>query len=370
MFESIITDLRKVAFAGIILLSPILIFPACGGEEPRQEEQESAAVSEANLINPGEEKYLANVKQLTFGGENAEAYFSYDADKLIFQSTRDSLECDQIYMMNSDGSDVRLVSTGKGRTTCAFIAPDGGKIVYASTHLADPQCPPPPDMSRGYVWALYPGYDIFRADPDGSDLERLTDNPYYDAEAVYSPDGSRLVFTSLRDGDLDIYTMNPDGSDVKRITSELGYDGGAFFSLDGEWLVYRAHHPRDSAEVADYMYNLSRNLIRPGELEIFIVRSDGTGRKQITDLGGANFCPYFHPDGKRIIFASNHHTGDMNFDLFMINVDGTSLKQITFEADFDGFPMFSHDGKRLVFASNRNQSEPGETNIFIADWQD
>ncbi len=370
MYKSIITNLRRILIMGSIASAPILISLACGGEESGQKEPQSAEAPAESLLNPGEEQYLANIKQLTFGGENAEAYFSYDADQLIFQSTRDSFECDQIYMMNSDGSDIRLVSTGKGRTTCAFIAPDGEKIVYASTHLADSTCPPPPDMSRGYVWSLYPGYDIFRADPDGSNIERLTDNPYYDAEAVYSPDGSKLVFTSLRDGDLDIYTMKPDGSDVKRITRELGYDGGAFFSLDGEWLVYRAHHPADSAEIADYQYNLSKNRIRPGDLEIFIIRSDGSERRQVTNLGGANFCPYFHPDGKRIIFASNHHTGDMNFDLFMINVDGTGLKQITFEPDFDGFPMFSHDGKKLVFASNRNQSEPGETNIFITDWQD
>ncbi|MBD3217706.1 MAG: hypothetical protein GF310_05465 [candidate division Zixibacteria bacterium] len=352
------------------LILALALILSCGGEEAQNREEDSSFDTTGSLLRPGEEQHFANIQQLTFGGENAEAYFSYEGDKLIFQSTRDSFECDQIFMMNSDGSDKRLVSTGEGRTTCAFIAPDGRKIVYASTHLADSECPPPPDMSRGYVWSLYPEYDIFRSDPDGSKLERLTVNPRYDAEAVYSPDGSRIVFTSLREGDLDLYIMKPDGSDITRITNELGYDGGAFFSIDGEWLVYRAHHPKDSADIADYKYNLSKNQIRPGELEIFMIRTDGTERRQVTNLGGANFCPYFHPDGKRIVFASNHHEGGRNFDLFIINVDGSGLKQITFEVEFDGFPMFSHDGKKLVFASNRNQSEPGETNIFIADWKD
>jgi TolB protein len=327
-------------------------------------------ISSPSLLHESETLHLTDIKQLTFGGENAEAYFSHDGSRLIFQSTRDSFECDQIFSMNSDGSNVELISTGKGRTTCSFISPDDKRIVYASTHLTDPSCPPPPDMSQGYVWALCPQFDIFSCDPDGSNIRRLTDNPLYDAEAVYSPDGKKIVFTSLRDGDLDIYTMNPDGSDVNRITSELGYDGGPFFSFDSEWICYRAAHPKTEDEKAMYLKLLAHNEIKPSQLQIFISRVDGSERRQVTELDGANFCPYFHPDGKRLIFTSNHHSGTRNFDLFMINVDGTGLKQITFDEDFDGFPMFSHDGKKLVFASNRNSKVPGETNIFIAEWKD
>jgi TolB protein len=356
----------------ILLLMILLTWVGCGGNSGDKSQPQESAPAETNaasgLLQQGEEKHLANIRQLTFGGENAEAYFSADGKMLSFQSTRDSFQCDQIYTMNADGSDIQIVSNGEGRTTCSFISPDGKKIIYASTYLASPDCPPPPDMSQGYVWSLYPGYDIFKADIDGSNLERLTDNPLYDAEAVYSPDGKKIVFTSLRDGDLDIYTMDPDGQNVNRVTSELGYDGGPFFSPDSKWICYRAGHPKDSTDVKEYLDLLSQNKIRPGKLEIYVIRPDGSERRQVTDLGGANFCPYFHPDGKRIIFSSNHHTGDMNFDLFMINTDGTGLEQITFDQDFDGFPMFSADGKKLVFASNRNQSKPGETNIFIADW--
>ncbi len=356
----------------ILLLMILLTLISCGGNSENKSQTDDISstdkTSENSLLKPGEEKHLANIRQLTFGGENAEAYFSADGKMLSFQSTRDGFQCDQIYTMKIDGSDVKLVSTGKGRTTCAFISPDSKRLIYASTHLAGPECPPPPDMSQGYVWSLYPEYDIFECDIDGSNLERLTDNPYYDAEGVYSPDGKKIVFTSLRNGDLDIYTMDPDGGNVTRVTSELGYDGGAFFSPDSKWLCYRADHPKDSADRQSYLDLLAQNKIRPGKLEVYIIRPDGSERHQVTNLGGASFCPYFHPDGKRIIFASNYATGSMDFNLYMINTDGTGLEQITFDQDFDGFPMFSPDGKKLVFASNRNQSKPGETNIFIADW--
>jgi Tol biopolymer transport system component len=275
--------------------------------------------------------------------------------------------------MNPDGSDLRLMSSGEGRTTCSFIQPDGRKIIYASTYLASPDCPPPPDMSEGYVWALYPGYDIFQADPDGSNLINLTDSPRYDAEGVYSSDGSLIAFTSLRSGDLEIYTMKPDGSDVKQLTNRLGYDGGPFFSLDSKRIVFRASTPQTDEEVRDYIGLLDKNMIRPSSLDLFVMNVDGSGRNQVTDNGAANFAPYFHPDGKRIIFCSN--VADTvpphrNFDLFMINDDGTDLERITYNDTFDGFPMFSHDGKKLVFCSNRNNGKQGETNVFIADWKD
>jgi TolB protein len=316
-----------------------------------------------------DERHLTNVVQLTFGGENAEAYFSPAEDKLIFQSTRPPYACDQIFTMNIDGTDTRVVSTEKGRTTCGYFLADGSKIVYASTHLRGDACPPRPSFSRGYVWPLYESYDIFVANADGSSLERLTDTPGYDAEATVSPDGSRIVFTSARDGDLDIYSMKPDGSEIRRLTSEKGYDGGAFYSYDGTRIVYRAHHPEDPDAVARYEELLANGLIEPRTLEIFVMNADGSGKRRVTSNGAANFCPFFHPDGKRIIFSSNlDDPQGRNFDLYMINVDGTGLERITTDPSFDGFPMFTRDGRKLVFASNRNSKEEGETNIFIADW--
>ncbi|MGB7922886.1 MAG: hypothetical protein WCF57_06550 [Pyrinomonadaceae bacterium] len=316
------------------------------------------------------EKHLGNVRQLTFGGENAEAYFSADGQQLIFQSKRDRAECDQIYTMRADdGSNARLVSTGAGRTTCSYFFPGNRRILYSSTHLGSSACPPKPDYSRGYVWAIYPSYDIFTARPNGSDLKRLTKTPGYDAEATISTDGRRIVFTSMRDGDLDIYTMNADGGRVRRLTTELGYDGGAFFSRDGKQIVYRAYHPRTPQEIARYKQKLAENLIEPSVFEVWVMNADGTRKRQVTRLGAASFAPYFFPDGKRIIFASNvNDTKGRNFDLYAINVDGTGLERITYEETFDGFPMFSPDGKKLVFASNRNAKTRGDTNVFIADW--
>src|SRR5215212_736279 len=315
------------------------------------------------------ETHLKNIKQLTFGGENAEAYFSADGKQLIFQSTREGRGCDQIYTMNVDGSDVKLISNGEGRTTCSYFFPGGKRILYSSTHLGDKQCPPRPDFSKGYVWAVYPTFDIFTAKPDGSDLKQLTNAPGYDAETTITLDGKKLVFTSMRDGDLDIYTMDADGKNVRRLTNELGYDGGPFWSYDGKQIVYRAHHPRTDQLKTDYTDILKQNLIRPTTLEIWMMNADGSNKRQVTSNGKANFGPYFFPDGKRIIFASNmDDPRGRNFDLYTINVDGTGLERITFNETFDGFPMFSPDGKKIVFASNRNAQKPGDTNVFIADW--
>jgi Tol biopolymer transport system component len=320
------------------------------------------------LVFPGE-KHLRNVKQLTFGGENAEAYFSKDGKKLIFQSTREGYPCDQIFEMNIDGTGVRELSTGKGRTTCSYFFPDGKRYLYSSTHGAGADCPPKPDYSRGYVWAIYPSYDIYTAKLDKSDLKNITNSPGYDAEATIAPNGKRIVFTSMRDGDLDIYTMDLDGKNVKRLTNEIGYDGGPFWSYDSQWIVYRAHHPKSDKDVADYKALLKENLIRPTTLEIWVMKADGTEKRQVTHNGKANFAPYFFPDGKRIIFSSNmDDPKGRNFDLYVVNVDGTGLERITNYGEFDGFPMFTPDGKKLVFASNRNDKLRGETNIFIADW--
>lgn len=319
---------------------------------------------------PGETR-IKNLRMLTFAGENAEAYFSADGQQLIFQRHgAGEYDCDQIFTMTTSGGDMQRVSTGMGRTTCAYFFPAGDRIVYSSTHQVAPECPAPPDYSRGYVWALY-DYDIYAANPDGSDPEVLFSSPGYDAEATISADGSKIVFTSVVNGDLDIYTMNPDGSGVRQLTDEPGYDGGPFFSADGTKIVYRAHHPTDPDELADYRALLADGLVRPGVLNIWVMDADGSNKRQVTDFGGANFAPFFHPNGEQIIFVSNMRepTG-RNFDLYLINIDGTGLERITTFDDFDGFPMFSPDGSMLVFGSNRHQREAGSTNVFIADWVD
>jgi TolB protein len=315
------------------------------------------------------EPMLENIRQLTFGGQNAEAYFSYDAQELILQSTRGELQCDAIFRMRADGSEVRQISSGRGVTTCAFIAPDNRSVIYASTHLEHESCPPKPDYSQGYVWPLHAAYDIFRAGPEGEDPVRLTDSPGYDAEAVYSPQGDRIVFTSVRSGDLELYLMNPDGSDVEQLTDAPGYDGGAFFSLDGKWIVWRASRPAGD-ELAGYRELLARGMIRPGKLDLYIMNLAERKPVRLTDNGAANFGPYWHPDGQHIIFSSNLHNPEgRNFDLYLIDIDTRELRRVTNYEDFDGFPMFSHDGSKLVFASNRFGKVDGETNVFIADFK-
>jgi TolB protein len=315
---------------------------------------------------PGE-SHLTNITRLTDGGENAEAYFSRDGARLIFQSTRDGRTCDQQYVMRVDGSELRRVSTGTGKTTCGYFFDSDRKILFSSTHAVDTACPPRPDPSRGYVWGLDP-FDIYTANADGSQLRRLTNYGVYTAEATVSPDGRTIVFTSLKDGDLDIYTMHVDGTNVRRLTTTPGYDGGPFFSPDGRLIVYRAWHPTDSALV-QYRDLLARRLVRPNRMELWVMNADGSNQRQITRLGGANFAPFFAPDGRRIIFSSNHKVPrSRNFDLYLVNLDGTGLEQVTTHGEFDGFPMFSPDGRKLVWASNRGAARSGETNLFMADW--
>lgn len=327
------------------------------------------AQSPPPVLKDPREVRLQNVRQLTFEGENAEAYFSFDGKSLVFQSRPDRGGCDQIYTMDLAGGNRRLVSTGKGRCTCAYFLPGDRRVLFASTHGASPACPPPPDMSRGYVWPVYGDYDIYTADRDGGPPELLISSPGYDAEATVSPDGRLVVFTSDRDGDLELYVYDLETKSTRRLTHLPGYDGGAFFSPDGKKVVFRGWHPTDPKELMDYRSLLRDHLVRPTRMEIFTIGVDGTGLRQVTNNGAANFCPFWHPDGKRILFASNvGDPGRRNFDLYLVNADGTGLERVTFDGSFDGFPMFSPDGRYLVWGANRNAARPGDTNIFLAEW--
>jgi Tol biopolymer transport system component len=318
-----------------------------------------------------QEKHLLNIRQLTFGGTNAEAYFSFDEKKLIFQTTRDAYECDQIFTMNIDGSEQKLASTGKGITTCGYFFPGNKRILFSSTHATHPDCYARPDKSKGYVWGVWNAYDIYSANADGSNLKLLSASKGYDAEATISPKGDRVIFTSSRDGDLELYTMKLDGSSVKRLTHSIGYDGGANFSWDGKRIVWRANHPTDSAKVAEFKALLAEQLVRPTQMEIFVGNADGSNQQQITRNGAANFAPFFHPDNKHIIYASNiSDPKGRTFNLFLMNSDGSASEQITFGGSFNAFPMFTHDGKKLVFVSDRNAKGKYEFNIFVADWVD
>lgn len=351
---------RYVALAVFVALATL----AAVAQEPAPAPTAAAPA----LVRPGEEPFLANLRQVTFGGQNAEAYWSADGSRLIFQSDEGQLPCDQIFTMQADGSGRRRVSNGEGKTTCSYFFPDGERIVYASTYRAGAACPPRPDRSRGYVWAL-DDYDIYGARADGSGVRPLFASPGYDAEATISPDGSTIVFTSSRDGDLEIYTMKADGSGVRRLTNAPGYDGGPFFSDDGKKIVYRADHPKTAEGLALFRENLARHVYAPRGLEIRVMNADGSNDRAVTANGAANFAPFFLPGGRDIIFSSN--LGDpkgREFELYIIREDGTGLTQVTHSPDFDGFPMLTRDGKRIVFASNRNGSQPHETNIFVADW--
>lgn len=321
------------------------------------------------------EVHLANVRQLTFGGNNAEAYWSFDGKKIVFQSDAGTNGADQIFVMNADGSGKKMVSTNRGRCTCAYFLPGDNEILFSSTHAYSPEVPRRPDRSLGYVWPIYPHYAIYRVRVDGSGLRLLypknvepgKETAYY-AEATVSPDGKRIIFTSTMDGDLEIYSMKIDGTDVKRLTHRLGYDGGPFFSPDSKRIVWRANYPQTEEEKADYLNLLKQNLVRPTKMEIWVANADGSNPRQVTRNGKANFAPFFTPDGKRIIFSSNmDDPRGRKFELYTIGIDGQGLERITYGNEFDAFPMFSPDGRRLIWASNRN-GRNRETNIFVADW--
>lgn len=343
--------------------------PLAGRQAPSSSTSSpQAAAVPRDVPSHPREPHLQHLRMLTDGGENAEAYFSFDGRKIIFQSTRGG-SCDQIYTMNADGTGLTRVSNGEGRTTCSYFYPDGRSVLYASTFRASAACPPKPGFEHGYVWPVYAGYDIYRANPDGSGITPLTTTPGYDAEATIARDG-RIVFTSVRDGDMEIYSMNGDGSDVRRLTRRPGPDGGPFFSADGQKIVFRGRPLSEGKDLEDYRSLLQKELWRPTSLEIYVMNRDGSDVRQVTRLGAASFAPFFTPDGRRIIFSTN--VGDpkgRNFDLYLVNVDGTGLERVTYNETFDGFPMFSPDGRKLVFASNRADAKEGETNVFIADWQ-
>jgi len=359
-----------------LLFSALLI--SCKKENKEVvKEVETIEESDSTLIYP-EEKHFKSLRQITFGGDNAEAYWSFDDAQIIFQSnnTKWGMNCDQMFLMDAgdtfDSVIPPMISTGKGRTTCAYFLPGNKRFVYGSTHLGGDECPDAPLRLEGkYVWPIYESYDIFVADLEGNILDQLTTEPGYDAEATVSPQGDKIVFTSMRTGDLELYTMNIDGSDVKQVTYELGYDGGAFFSPDGKQLIFRSSRPKTEEEIKEYKDLLAEGLVQPTEMELYICNADGSELRQLTSLGNANWSPFFHPSGNKILFSSNFEAErGFPFNLYMIDLDGKNLERVTHGETFDAFPVFSNDGKKLIFSSNRNNGGGRDTNLFIAEWQD
>ncbi|MCL4165586.1 UNVERIFIED_CONTAM: hypothetical protein GTU68_000486, partial [Idotea baltica] len=361
----------------IYTLICVLLFISCKNDKVKDSDVQSSTVNEKlakndSLIAP-EEVHFKSLRQVTFGGDNAEAYWSFDDKHITFQSNykKWGVECDQIFLMNAndtfDTIAPPMTSTSLGRTTCSYFMPDNKHVVFGSTHLVDEKCPDVPLRENGnYVWPVYDSFDIFVSDLEGNVVSQLTKEPGYDAEATVSPKGDKIVFTSTRSGDLELYTMDLDGSNVKQITDELGYDGGAFFSPDGTQLIYRSSRPKTDEEIKEYKDLLARGLVQPTNMELYICNADGTNKRQLTNLGHANWSPFFHPSGKKVIFSSNFETdGGYGFSLYMIDTDGKNLKRISTGSKFDAFPMFSNDGKKLIFSSNRNNGGTRDTNLFI-----
>ncbi|HMR91905.1 MAG TPA: hypothetical protein PKC69_06310 [Chitinophagaceae bacterium] len=369
--------MKKLVFASLLLTATaaLVSFRFIPFMQPA-----AAVTGKDSLIYP-EEKHFKNIRQLTFGGDNAEAYFSFDGKWMVFQrsSAKDGIPCDQIYAGRlpekpGDKFEYKLISTGKGRTTCAFFTKDGKHIIYASTHLDDDACPPVPDRSKygnKYIWPLYPSYDIFMADLDGKIVKQLTHAKGYDAEATISPDGKNMIYTSDKDGDLELYIMDLQTGKEKRITHELGYDGGAWFSPDGKKIIWRASRPKSEAEIKEYKELLADHLVAPTNMEVWVANADGSNARQVTSYGQANWAPVYMPDSRRIIFASNHeYKRGFPFNLYTINEDGSGLQKVSRDTGFDAFPMFSPDGKKILFSSNRNNGGTRDTNVFLAEWVD
>jgi TolB protein len=359
----------------LVAIGSFVLFSSCNNSSKISATKQVAA----DTLKYEEETHFKNIQQLTFGGDNAEAYWSYDSKYLVFQRTsaKDGIPCDQIYIgkvpvKKGDAFNYKLVSTGKGRTTCPFFTKDGKHIIYASTHLGGEACPPAPDRAKygnKYIWPLYESFDIFMADLDGNIVKQLTNAKGYDAEATLSPDGEQMLYTSDKDGDIDLYIMNLKTGAEKRITNMLGYDGGAWFSPDGTKLIWRASRPKTEAEIKEYKDLLAENMVAPTNMEVWVANADGSNAHQVTSYGQANWAPAYMPDNKRIIFASNHeYKRGFPFNLYTINEDGTNLQKISRDKGFDAFPMFSPNGKKIVFCSNRNNGGTRDTNVFIADW--
>ena len=364
-----------------VTLSLGLLLFSCNSEKKKSEiitETKKEETTRSPLIYP-EETHFKSLRQVTFGGDNAEAYWSFDDKQLVFQSNNKKwgVGCDQMFLMNANESFTDsiappMLSTGKGRTTCSYFMPDNKHIIYASTHLKQDECPETPLRKNGkYIWPIYDSYDIFIADLKGNIVKQLTNEIGYDAEPTVSPKGDKIVFTSTRSGDLELYTMDLDGDNVKQITNELGYDGGAFFSPDGTKIIFRSSRPKTDKEIKDYKALLAEGLVEPTEMELYICNADGSDLRQLTDLGNANWSPFFHPSGKKILFSSNFEAErGFPFNLYMIDIDGKNLKRITHGETFDAFPVFSNNGKYLAFSSNRNNGGGRDTNLFIAEWED
>lgn len=356
----------------IRILTILIALASCGTpDETVVNTVKFSAAESKKLILPNE-THFKSLKQLTTNGENAEAYFDHSFTKLIFQAKRDGREYDAIYEMDLNGENLQMLSNGVGVTTCSYFMPDGKSFIYASTHGGQRSLERPADV-RGYVWQLHADFDIYLAEyPSKKIIKKLTVEDRYDAEATISPNGDKILFTSIRSGDMEIYVMDIDGSNVKRLTNMPGFDGGPFFNWDGTQIVWRGSHPTDSMSLKQQMDLQARDLMTPVALDIYVMDADGRNIKRITDNGAANFGPFFHPDNKRIIFSSNYNSpSGRTFNLWMIDNTGENLKQITHGGVFNGFPMFSKDGKLLVFASNRNNAEGSrDTNVFIAEWQD
>lgn len=347
-------------------------------DKKKETTQDSPMANTDETIHYPDEKHFKNVRQLTFGGENAEAYFSFDGTRLVFQrrDENEGVECDQIYVGKIPESPeeeftFNRVSNGLGRTTCSYFLEGDERIIYASTHEGDEKCPVLPDRSKigKYVWPIYNTYDLYVANQDGSNMQTLTKNNFYDAEATVSPDGKKVVYTSNKSGDLELYVIDMEKKTEKQVTNQLGYDGGAFFSPDSKSLVFRASRPQGREAILEYKNLLKEGLVAPTQMELFVCDIDGKNLRQVTNLGKANWAPFYHPSGEKIIFSSNHESEiGFPFNLYMINVDGTGLEKITHDDTFDSFPMFSPDGTKIVFGSNRNNGGTRDTNMFIADW--
>lgn len=366
--------MKKLVFLSLLIAT---IISACNNSSKISS---TTPIAATDTMHYPEEIHFKNIQQLTFGGDNAEAYWSYDSKWLVFQRTnpKEGLNCDQIFIGKvpkyGEKFTYKRISNGKGRTTCPFFTKDGKHIIYASTHLSNDACPPVPDRAKygnKYIWPLYDSYDIFMADLDGNIVKQLTHSKGYDAEATLSPDGKQMLYTSDKDGDIDLYIMNLETGAEKRVTNTLGYDGGAWFSPDGTKIIWRASRPKTDAEVKEYKDFLAENLVAPTNMEVFVANADGSNARQVTSYGQANWAPSYMPDSKHIIFASNHeYKRGFPFNLYTINEDGTNLQKISRDKGFDAFPMFSPNGKKIVFCSNRNNGGTHDTNVFIADWVD